>query len=448
MKTSLLKQVRRMETLGRAWRVICENGRASQSSDTRREIEEFAATAEARLTKIRGQLDRGTFTFKPARGFPISKEGKKAIRPLVIAPVESRVVQRAIHDVLLTVPAICKYAENPYSFGGVKKAKGKSVAAVPAAIEAVLTAIGTGANYVIRSDISSFFTKIPKPVVTAIVADATQEPEFIELFTQAITVELENLASLREHAAAFPIYEIGVAQGSSLSPLLGNLLLFEFDQQMNVDDCRCIRYVDDFIILAPGRKVAERHFFKALKLLEKKGLETSQGKTFRGDIARGFEFLGIELGNGLIRPSKASRKRLIENVSRKFGASARAFRARGGADAIARSLSLIPTLYEVRGIVQGWGKSYFFCNEKNLFAQLDGELDTLLRKYLGAYKAAMNTAKQKGRRRLLGIPLLEELASRPFVWPKPSLTSSNVPPRPAAPAGFAEFSRITTSITP
>ena len=150
---------------------------------------------------------------------------------------------------------------------------------MPAAIGAVLTAIGNGGSYTIRSDISAFFTKIPKPVVTKIVAEAVQEPDFIELFSQAITVELDNLAKLRQHASAFPIHEIGVAQGNSLSPLLGNLLLYEFDQEMNEGDCRCIRYIDDFIILAPNQKVAERCFFRARKLLKKHGMETSERTT-------------------------------------------------------------------------------------------------------------------------------------------------------------------------
>src|SRR5208337_5315403 len=116
----------------------------------------------------------------------------------------------------------------------------------------------------IRSDIAKFFTRIPKSSVTDIVAKAVNDDEFVDLFPRAITVELENLAQLREQANAFPIEDIGVAQGNSLSPLLGNLFLYEFDVELNKrPDVRCIRYIDDFIILAPSRDVAESVFAEA-----------------------------------------------------------------------------------------------------------------------------------------------------------------------------------------
>src|SRR5260370_40447059 len=120
MKT-LLEQVRAIDSLGRAWRVILQNGRSSRSILTRREIEEFATNSESRLTKIQRQLNRGSFRFKPAKGVPIPKKGRSTIRPLVVAPIESRIVQRAIHDVLLSVPSIRQYTESPFSFGGVRK---------------------------------------------------------------------------------------------------------------------------------------------------------------------------------------------------------------------------------------------------------------------------------------------------------------------------------------
>ena len=128
----------------------------------------------------------------------------------------------------------------------------------------MLDAIGDGCRYVIRSDIAKFFTCIPKSKVTQIVSSAVQDQEFVGLFEQAIAVELENMAQLRERAKAFPIEDIGVAQGNSLSPLLGNLFLYDFDQEFNKrPGVRCIRYIDDFIILAPSQEIAEITFVEA-----------------------------------------------------------------------------------------------------------------------------------------------------------------------------------------
>lgn len=414
MKT-LLQRVRTIETLGRAWRAILENGRSSQSISTRREIEEFARTSESRLEKIQRQLNLGCFRFMPAKGVPASKKGG-GVRPIVVAPIESRIVQRAIHDVLRDVPSIHRCVENPFSFGGVRKTHKDDLGAVPAAIQAALDAIRNGATFVVRSDISAFFTKIPKPTVIAIVSDATQQPDFLDLFTKAITLELENLASLRERASEFPIHEIGVAQGNSLSPLLGNLLLRDFDKEMNAGACRCLRFIDDFLILAPDRATADREFSRARNLLSKYNLDVSLQKTERSNIKRGFAFLGIELVNYAIRPSKDSRSRLLSDISEILNDSAIALRGHRKTGKIQSRFSLIRTLTEVRGIVQGWGSHYSFCNEKTIFSQMDDALNGLLRGYLGRYSHEIERTDEKGRRHLLGVPLLEELVCHPFSW--------------------------------
>jgi len=225
-----------------------------------------------------------------------------------------------------------------------------------------------------------------------------------------------------------------VAQGNSLSPLLGNLLLGDFDNEMNAGDSRCLRYIDDFIILARDRSVAERQFACAKRLLAKQGMPVSAAKTSRADITRGFVFLGIDIANGAIRPSKESRRRLIERVSSALDEGAHALRSYGKTGKIDRTLSLVRTLYEVSGIVSGWGHHYSFCNEKSIFSQLDVEVDGLLRQYLGTYTSEIAKADRRAKRRLVGIPLLEDLVTRPFVWPKisaPRLASP--PPADASP---------------
>jgi RNA-directed DNA polymerase len=342
-----------------------------------------------------------------------------SFRPLVVAKVESRIVQRAVHDVLISVPAIQKFVCTQYSFGGIKKREDNDMAAVPAVIQAVLDAIGTGCKYVIRSDISKFFTRVPKSVVTEIVAQAVEDPEFLELFKRAIAVELENMAQLREHANAFPIEDIGVAQGNSLSPLLGNLFLYEFDLELNQrPDVRCIRYIDDFIILAPSKEIAETTFAKAVTMLGKLGLSVSRDKTQRASIEEGFEFLGIDLSNGFIRPTKKARERVLTSIDLTLSGSRDAFRVHTKTGALSNALSLLESLHKVGGIMQGWGKHYRFCNDTKCFGQLDVRVSTLIRNYLAAYREERDKTDDAGRWRLLGIESLAQIDRDPFLWPK------------------------------
>jgi retron-type reverse transcriptase len=419
--SDLLLQVRKRQVIDDAWQAIKRNSRVSKSLETRNEIAAFEENVSTNLRRISSQLQQDKFVFAPARGVRIPKDKKdnSKFRPLVVAKVESRIVQRAIHDVLIAVPEIERFVRTPHSFGGVKKNESDSIAAVPAAIQAVLEAIGNGSKYVVRSDITKFFTRIPKSTVSAIVAQAVNNPSFLDLFEKAITVELENMAQLREHAKAFPIEDIGVAQGNSLSPLLGNLYLYDFDTQMNEkSDVRCIRYIDDFIILAQSKEVAGNAFFKAQALLKKLGLEPSPDKTQRATVEAGFEFLGIELVNGLIRPSKKSQIRILDSIGSTLNGSRDAFREHRKACDLPKALSLLDSLWKIRGIMQGWGMHYRFCNDVKCFENLDQKISLLIRDYLGVYREEREKVNDSGRWRLLGIEPLAQIEREPFSWPK------------------------------
>ena len=419
-ESNLALQVRKRRVIDGAWLAIKRNARTSKSPDTKNEIAAFEENLPTNLQRICRQLQGRKFVFLPARGIRITKgKDKGSFRPLVVAPVESRIVQRAIHDVLVSVPAIEKFVRTPHSFGGVKKGKDDGLAAVPAAIHAVLDAIGDGCKFVIRSDIAKFFTRIPKSVVTDIVSNAVGDKEFLELFTQAIAVELENMTQLREHAKAFPIEDIGVAQGNSLSPLLGNLFLYDFDLEFNKrSDVRCIRYIDDFIILARSKEMAETTFSEAQHMLETLGMSVSHDKTQRASVEAGFEFLGIELLNGFIRPCKRAQERLVETIELTLTESRKAFREHRKTGELASTLSLLDSLRKVGGVMQGWGKHYRFCNDTKCFEHLDQRVFALIKSYLAIYREERGKTDDAGRWRLLGIESLAQIEREPFVWPK------------------------------
>jgi len=427
-KSQLLRKVRAKRNLEAAWRIIQENARTSKSADVRNEIDRFAEDSTRNLDRLYRALQRGTFLFPPAKGIPIPKGGVKSasrdIRPIVLAPTESRVVQRAILNVLTDLPGLKPYVNNPHSFGGVRKESSGQLAAVPAAIASVLKAIEGGARYVMCADITGFFTRISKSAVSSIVSDAAKDNEFVTFFDKAIHVELSNIAQLRAYKDKFPIEDIGVAQGNSLSPLLGNILLHEFDAEMNDGDCRCVRYIDDFIVLAPTARAAIARMRLARRLLSAFKMELSDAKSSKSPIAveHGFDFLGIELANGLIRPTPKAQTRMLEGLKREFELSSRAFFAVRADQPIAKGLTLVATLKRVDGMVRGWGKHYKFCNDASLFARIDREIDGLLRSYLGTYSAARQRVSGEQSRALLGVEALSGTKLEPLSWPKKSVS--------------------------
>jgi hypothetical protein len=419
--------VRRQKTLQTAWLAIHRNARRSKSRETQDEIKAFELRAHTNLARIAEQLQRKKFKFPPSKGVPIrkGKARKDGIRPLVVAKVEGRIVQRAVHDVLVTVPALKPYVRTPYSFGGIKKAKEDMLSAVPAAVQAVLVAIADGAQYYIRSDITGFFTKIPKSTVTALVSKAVgpAESEFMELFSQAITVELENMEKLAQHKDAFPLYDVGVAQGNSLSPLLGNILLADFDHALNATvGVRCLRYIDDFIILAPDKATAETKYKEALSLLSKWKMTVSNHKMAQGLVTEKFEFLGIQFANGFLRPSTKSRDRHIGAVRDLFSDSRAAIIECRKTDKLDPRLTYLHTMSKLTGTMVGWGRHYWFCRDDACFRQLDEEIEKLYAEYrgfVGSEFRRLSTSKQKWR--LLGLPQHHHMERRPFLWPKKGL---------------------------
>lgn len=419
----LLKRVRSGRSLESAWRVIEGNGRFSKSETVRSEIETFRDKASLKLRSLSDRLRRGSFRFPPARAVPIPKGDKKDrgnFRPIVLATVEARIVQRSILGVLTDISELQPFFRNPNSFGGIRKSEGQELAAVPAAIHEVLAAIGKGAAYAVCADINGFFTCIPKSAVTDIIGTVVGDPDFMSLFSDAVKVELSNMAEMRERAERFPIHDIGVAQGNSLSPLLGNVILHAFDSVMNEGDCRCIRYIDDFIVLGPTRKAVAARMKLARKHLGALGMTLSEEKTHAEPqgVTDGFEFLGIELTNGLIRPTAKAQRRLLQSLDDMMKESASSFRALRNGTTLPKSQSFLGTFRRFDGAVQGWGRHYWFCNDRATFARLDAEIDAKIRRFIGIYADERKSTREVDRRCLLGIDSLVDDRRVPFAWPE------------------------------
>ena len=269
------------------------------------------------------------------------------------------------------------------------------------------------------ADIQSFFTRIPKSTVREVILGEVKDEEFLDLFDSAVKVELSNMADLREKASAFPIEDIGVAQGNSLSPLLGNILLFDFDREMNEGDCRCIRYIDDFIILAPTKKAAAARLKKATRLLETMKMALSPEKSSKEPVSieAQFEFLGIEFNNGFLRPSRKSYQRLLAQIDDTTQASLHAMRVHRAGQVFPKAKSLVHTLKRIDGIVQGWGKHYRFCNDDALVRRLDEEIKRRLTAYIGAYSDCRDRSVDSEKQTLLGIEKLAAIQRDPLKWP-------------------------------
>ena len=153
-------------------------------------------------------------------------------------------------------------------------------------------------------------------------------------------------------------------------------------------------------------------------MLKKLGLDISLGKTQKATTEEGFEFLGIDLSNGFIRPSKNAQDRLRALIESILTESETAFREHKKTEQILNQFCLLESLKKVSGVMQGWGKHYWFCNDKKCFERLDQEVALRVRKYLAVYRDERDKTDETGWWRLLGIESLAQIERDPFCWPK------------------------------
>ena len=128
--------------------------------------------------------------------------------------------------------------------------------------------------------------------------------------------------------------ETGTPQGGVISPLLANIALHGMEKSLGVTyskkgelsgDRAIIRYADDFVVFCETKEDAELTIGTLKVWLAKRGLELSSEKTRIVHITEGFDFLGFNIKQYkvssartgyklLIRPSKASEKRIREKL--------------------------------------------------------------------------------------------------------------------------------------
>ena len=403
---TLYDQVRVQSALWRSWRHVRSKGSKSVKRQTRVEIAEFDKVAESAIRSLSRRLKRGSFKFEPATGVAKKRPGKTA-RPIVIAPVETRIVQRSLLNALYGVPELAPYRDVPTSFG---------MRGVPPAIEeAYRLMMEGGGAYYIRSDIEGFFTRMPRAHPLATIANLVADDDFNGLLAQAMEVDLANAASLGEHLYLFPDEAGGVAQGCALSAFLGDVLLRDFDREMNGRGIACLRYVDDFVLIGPNPSSVRKAFGNAQDILGKLGLSAYEpspngGKAAEGWTSRKWEFLGCEMFPGIIRPGRNSKNALLGKIDRIIDESCAAIR--DPATVRRREASLAEALTDLDRLIQGWGNHYQFCNDTegivSLETAIQRRLDCLLADFRAASSKQIGEKANRDIQRILGVHVLSD----------------------------------------
>ncbi|MCW5698592.1 MAG: hypothetical protein KIT00_01995 [Rhodospirillales bacterium] len=325
-------------------------------------------------------------------------------------------MQRAILDVLQEQTVIGDVLNTSTSFGGIRD-KG-----VGDAISQVCGTIDEGSAYFLRSDIQGFFERIPRGHVTDFLRARLADDDFLNLFERATETNLANLAHLGDDAALFPLGSEGVAQGSPLSPLIGNILLREFDTAMNGRGIVCVRYIDDFVLLGPSPSCLKKAFANAQVELSRFGMTAydpmaNTEKASLGKVDHGFQFLGCHIKPGLVQPCRSARQSIVQAVDEALDRGRKSLKK-----AATTSGPQVPkqryaqTLVEIDHILRGWSHAFAFCNGRSVFHELDRTIDNKLADYRRwAAKLCYNHSSEV-RRRVAGVFLLADTEQAESYW--------------------------------
>ena len=409
----LYQKTKKKKNLFNAWRKVKSNGIRSPSPYTRSEIEVFESELSSNIDRVYRKLSRNNFKFQPVKPVLILKPGKTKKRPLVLAPVENRIVQRAILETLLAIPKIEKTLKSGHNYGGID---GPGFG-VPAAVTRAKQ-IAKSSQFFIRTDIQSFFVNVPRVrAIDCIASLIDSNDKFIDLLKNAVETVLDETHHLSApDRALFPIYDIGVAQGSSLSPLICNLYLSEFDRKMNDRNISCIRYIDDLIIFGPSVRATKSAFDSALEMLHGLGLnaydprtDSSNGKSEMGNPKNGFNFLGCHISEKFISPSAENKKKIQSKIKEIFGLSLIA--TNNPSTALIERQTYSDAIYNASNTMRAWGNTFSFCNDKRSFNDLDREISSIFSEFNAQYKKALEKKSISDRRKLLGLALFSDLIS-------------------------------------
>ena len=402
--------VRRRRNLETAAAYVCSRGRSSRSKEIRTEVNDFDRRWTSRIQGLERALRDGRFVFAPQRAIFIPRSGKKP-RPIIIAPLPNRILQRAILQVLRDVPKISEVLAVPSSVGGIE--------GVDAGIALVQAAIKNRATWYVRSDIPNFFGSIPRAPIIDFVHAATGDDELTELFLRATeTTLIEPEKFSEQEIDLLPDEETGIAQGSALSTLIGNILLQDFDRRMQGNGMACIRYIDDFIILAKSKAQVLGAFNSAQRLLAKHGIRAYEhndgsGKAVLAPVASGIDFLGCRIDGALVGPSQRARTDLLESIRQILADGRHAIRAAAaGKKPGLKGRRESQTLHQVDLVVNGWGQAFAFCNAGTVKKDLDNKIIELVCDFREENARLANTLPTNERGRVIGVTRLCDIPKK------------------------------------
>jgi RNA-directed DNA polymerase len=274
-------------------------------------------------------------------------------RMLGIPTAKDRMLQQAIHQTLSRYYDPL-FSENSFGFRPGRNAH-----------QAILQAskyISLGKEWVVDIDLEKFFDNVNHDRLMQRLSKGIGDKRLLRLIKSYLKSGIMSDGLTEQRIAGTP-------QGSPLSPLLSNIVLDEWDKEMEKRGHDFCRYADDCNIYVKSRKAGERVLNSMVKFLEQKlKLKVNRQKSGVRHCSE-TTFLGYTLlEEGNIRVSDKSIKRLKDKV--------REITRRN------RGVRFEQVIKELNAVIIGWANYFYLANRwLSDLRNIDGWIRRKLRCY-------------------------------------------------------------------
>jgi len=232
---------------------------------------DYKQNLEANLEDLHARVHRGAYRPQPSRRVYIPKpDGRQ--RPLAIAALEDKIIQRAAARVLNAI-----YEEDFLGFSyGFRPGR-----SAHDAMDALVVGIERRrVNFIVDADIRSFFDTVDQQWLIRFVEHRIGDPRIIRLIRKWLKAGVLEEGAVRVSGQ-------GTVQGAVISPLLANIYLHyaldlwaeRFRRREATGDMIIVRYADDFVVGFEHEDEARRFLEALRKRLQEFALSLHPEKT-------------------------------------------------------------------------------------------------------------------------------------------------------------------------
>lgn len=234
--------------------------------------DQYGQDLQSNLCKLHERLRTKRYRHQPILRVHIPKEKKGQSRPIGISATEDKVVQNALREVLEAIYEQ-DFMDCSYGFRPRRSAHD--------AVRALTQAVNGGeANFILEFDVVSFFDSVRRPLLLEMLQERVADGSLLRLIGKCLHVGVLD-------GEAFTEPSEGTVQGSTLSPLLGNVYLHTVLDRWFAEEVRprlrgkatFIRFADDGVFGFERQDDAERVMTVLSKRMERFGLTLHPEKT-------------------------------------------------------------------------------------------------------------------------------------------------------------------------